>query len=330
MKKVKFPALPLLIVFSLTLCLAACGGETVEGEEHIHDVKMEYGLGLLGLVSIEDGAKIFKKIDYMGLVPEETVPAWRLAQWGTKFNLADGEERMDQDVYNLKDNTKDFRVHTKTGEYSLDCYTADEYPTPRVFGQAWPHFIVSQDILKMTRVGDAQKIIADLDYEVTFIENLMSDSQFTPELHTALFQWVFIIRNENKDSLDYGQYIWLNIPYYDARYERLEEDVFLDFGKEDKSDTFIYTADTAEYLPGKANEHGERHRVKIDLVPYVERALTAVADNNENSNSVSPMLKNTTLDDLRIQQFYIGWEITGTFNAGLHIYSNSLRYVMTE
>ena len=177
----------------------------------------------------------------------------------------------------------------------------------------------------MSRLDELEHVWAALDFEITVSENLTSSS-FNPDLHTALFQWVFIVRNDNQDSLDYGNYIWVNIPYYDARYDFNEEAAFLDFGKEDKSDTFIYSASSKKVLNNKKVVVGERRNSVIDLKEYIEIALETIQNLPANANSEFPILLNTTLADLRIESFYIGWEIPGTFNASVTIYSNSLKY----
>lgn len=318
----------IIFVTFLLLVITACTKEnnTIPGEEVILDKNMENGIGILGTVSIVDLKEIKRHFRYSDTVPSNVRPVWRLAQWGTRFNFKDtGIESIDGDFFIISDDTKEFRVNPKTGEYSLNTYTALEYPEPRKFNEPWLHLITEQNIADMSRVDEMKHIWADLDFEITLVENLMG-TMFNPDLHTALFQWVFIVRNENPDSLDYGNYIWVNIPYYDARYDFHKEDAFLDFGKEDKSNTFIYMADSREILNNKPIIVGERRRVTIDLKVYIQKALERIQSLPENVNSQFPILLNTQLSDLRIEQFYIGWEVPGTFNACATIYSNSLKY----
>lgn len=61
-------------------------------------------------------------------------------------------------------------------------------------------------------------------------------------------------------------------------------------------------------------------------MPYVERALEKIQNHEGNLSSDYPLLVNTTVDDLRINQFYIGWEVPGTFSCGATIYKNSILY----
>lgn len=318
-----------LVMLMVSLTLIGCKETTTEtypGDEIILDKNIERGIGILGVESITDLREIHRYFRYSDTVSKNIDPLWRLMQWGTRYNFREsGVETIDGDFFVISDSTKEFRINPTTGEYSLNTFTALEYPTPRIFNQPWLHFATEQIINDPSRIDEMANIWVDLDFEITQCENLMG-TDFNPDLHTALFQWVFIVRNENMDSLDYGNYIWVNIPYFDARYDFNEEDAFLDFGKEDKSDTFIYSASSREILSDMRINVGERRRVTIDLKAYIIKALEKIQNLPANLNSDHPILLNTELYDLRVESFYIGWEIPGTFNASATIYANSLKY----
>lgn len=335
------------VALALGCCAAGCvacgdgeGGGTTElqGYEAIMDPTMSNGVDVLGTVSIIDGSTVTYEFDYMGTVPDNAVAQWKLGQWGTKFGYADyGKQTKEGDNYILSDgHSKEFIVNPTTGQYSLNCYTEDEYPEPRPNGADWLHLITIQNVVDISRVSEMENIYVDLDFSVDFCENRMTESEFNPDLHSALFQWVFVLTNVNPDSPDYNNYFWLNIPYYDGRsltidsWKQFEEFSKLDDGKEDKSNTFIYSAGSEAYLPEEGVQIGERYHITIDLVPYIERAIESIQQNPQNANSAYPILMNTTLDDLRINQFYIGWEVPGTFDCGVTIYKNSLLYNKAE
>ena len=307
--------------------------EELPGTEVILDRNMQNGVDVLGTVSIEDLGKVTYQFRYLDSVPSDAVSLWKLGQWGTKFGLADtGEESQDGDNYILKDDTKEFIVNPKTGQYSLNCNTQKEYPVPKPYGADWLHFITIQNVSDISRISEMENIWMDLDFSIPYCENLMSEADFNMDLHTALFQWVFVVKNCNPDSFDYNQYFWMNIPLYDGRslsdelWKTFKESAFLDYGKEDKSSTFIYMAPSDGYLTEEGVEVGKRYRITLDLIPYLEKALTTIQQLDENKNSDFPLLLNTTMDDLCINQFYIGWEVPGTFNCGATIYKNSLLY----
>ena len=326
------------VCLAALVCFAGCsgGGEELPGEEVILDPTMSRGVGVMGTESISDLSEVTYQFNYLNTVPEGSVSMWRLGQWGTKYGLADtGVESQDGDNYILRDDTKEFIVNPKTGQYSLNCDTTLEYDEPKPYGAAWLHLITVQNLADISRVSEMENIYAELDFSIDYCENLMGNG-FDPDLHTALFQWVFIIQNVNVDSPDYNQYFWLNIPYYDGRgltiesWRKFEEYAVLDYGKEDKSNSFIYSASSDGYLPEGGMELGKRYRMVIDLVPYIERALSTIQTLDQNLSSDYPMLLNTTTDYLRIGQFYIGWEVPGTFTCGATIYKNSLKYNKTE
>ncbi|NMA05520.1 MAG: hypothetical protein GX931_04025 [Acholeplasmataceae bacterium] len=323
-----FKKLICILLLFLVGNVSACKEKEEEylGDEVILDKNLELGIGILGIESITDLSTIHRYYRYSDTVPKNVNPIWRLMQWGTRYNFRDyGEETIEDGFYVIRDDTKEFKVNPETGEYCLNAFTALENPQPRVYGEPWLHLATEQRLSDMSRLDELEHVWACLDFEITVSENLMG-ANFNPDLHTALFQWVFIVKNDNIDSPDYHDYIWVNIPYFDARYDFSEEAAFLDFGKDDKSDTFIYSADSKKVLENKAVKVGERRRVVIDLKKYIEIALQTIQELPANANSEFPILLNTTLQDLRIESFYIGWEIPGTFNASATIYSNSLKY----
>jgi len=336
MKKIWIIVVSAVLVVAITVtCVFMFANkkpEELPGKEVILDVTMSKGLDVLGTVSIVDLSKVTYKFRYLNSVADDEVSMWRLGQWGTKYPIAEyAEEFQDGDNYVLKDPTKEVIVNPKTGQYSLNCFAELEYDTPKPYGDAWLHLITIQNLADISRVSEMKNIYADLDFSIDFCENLMGNT-FNPDLHTALFQWVFVVTNVNPDSPDYKQYCWMNIPYYDGRgltidsWKTFDEYTIFDHGKEDKSDAFIYSVSSDEYLGENGIELGKRYRITLDLIPYIEKALNSIQTLDQNLNNDYPVLLNTTLDDLMITQFYIGWEVPGTFNAGCTIYKNSLKY----
>src|SRR5690554_5796131 len=177
----------ILVSFILVL-MASCTKQekVIPGEEVILDKNMENGIGILGTVSIVDLKEIKRYYRYSDTVPSNVKPIWRLAQWGTLYDFkTTSVEEIDGDYYVISDETKEFRVNPKTGEYSLNTYTALENPEPRMFNEPWLHFIIEQNIADVSRLDEMKHIWADLDFEITQGENLMGNS-FNPYLHTAL------------------------------------------------------------------------------------------------------------------------------------------------
>lgn len=339
MKKI-FKPLLLLIAFIMaaTSFAAGCGStQNLNGEEAITDPYMQNGVDVLGTVSIRDGGNVFYKMRYMDTVPANVKAFWKLGQWGTKygFHTAEMTEERDGDNYVYKDRSKEFIINPVTGQYSLNCDTSSEYEEygsaglPQ--GTEWLHLITMHTVVDISRVTEMEHIWMILDFEIPYCENLMGENLNT-NIHTALFQWVFAVGNSNPDSPDYNDYFWLNLPLYDGRslvtdeWKDFEEWTALDFGKEDKTDTYVYSADSDSYLPTGGIEIGKRYKITVDLIPFIERALSCVQTNEQNATSAYPLLMNTTADDLRITSFYIGWETPGTFNCGATIYGNSLIY----
>ena len=84
-------------------------------------------------------------------------------------------------------------------------------------------------------------------------------------------------------SEDYGKALWVGIPTFDYRYERLaaEESVHWDTG----TATYIYTVPPRSICGDISFHDGRWHAVCRDILPAVKRALEAMRERGELTHS---------------------------------------------
>ena len=137
---------------------------------------------------------------------------------------------------------------------------------------------------------------------------------FDETLHTAQAPFYLMVRNRNKDSKDYGLGLWVGIPTFDYRYQRLadEETVHWDVG----TATYIYTIPPRTVWGDVNLGDGKWHKADKDILPMVQRAVEAMREKGSFTDS--------RWEDLAITGMNFGWEIPGTFDAELKVRGMSL------
>ena len=125
------------------------------------------------------------------------------------------------------------------------------------------------------------------------------------------------MRNENPESPDYQLALWVGIPSFDYRYLRLDstERVHWDIG----TATYIY-AIPPRTVWGDISFHDHQwHKAQIDLLPLILRSLEAMQEKG--------VFTHTVPKDLVLTGMNFGWEVPGTFDAGLEVRNMSIRIV---
>lgn len=253
-----------------------------------------------------------KIINYMNTVKHQ--PTWKLAQWCCKHNLANGKELITIDnAYLYQDGSKTLKVYPYTGEIHLELLASNEYTTPRIDGEGWPHILIEQEFSKKVKVKDLQKAVIDIEFVVTKFIDYMKDTK--TNLHTAQFQWFFAIADKNPDSKGYGDFLWFGLSFVDyPRYNFPPAYEAQDGGKEENTGKFIYIIDSKEYLQ-KPFEVNKKVRVHYDFLPHLQKAINKAKEKG--------YLVNSDIHDLVIDNMNLGWEVTGTFDVGVNIFNIS-------
>ncbi len=116
-------------------------------------------------------------------------PAWQLAQWCCKHNLADATERVTQNgAYVIGDASKCVTVDVEQGTISLELNTSEEYTVSRVEGEGWPHILIEQIFEKKVSVMNAKKI--ELEIELSIDKVTCRQKEPVEHYHTAQLSWM--------------------------------------------------------------------------------------------------------------------------------------------
>ncbi len=286
--------------------------------EIIQDFFFKRGFALTPLdpAIVQQGGGFNKTyVDTLDFGGDGSHPVWRLAQWYSKYDLADTPltEEHDGGLAYINEGKKIILFPDHSLWLEVDA--GMEYDSARVNGQPWPHLLIAQDFHDISpNVGETDRLEFTMKIKIEKCENKMAPGTYDPAIHTAQSPFYFILVNDNKKSEDYGQRIWFGLPSYDYRYLILRdhEVVIWDIG----TGMYIYDVPEAKIWGNVSLHDGRWHKTKINLKPLILRALEAMREKG--------LFRNTVPGDLKITGMNFGWEVPGTFNAALRVMGISL------
>ncbi len=341
MKKFLIVTLALVMLLAATGCTPAgqIAGSTqpqsVE-KELLFDKTFAQGIKISNLESHQVGYTWWQYGDNVG-----TEPYWSLGQYcnlaATRENYdasvndlslgnalfdipAMGITGQDGDFYTLtnRSGSKFISVNPQTGEYNLNVDTSKEYidqttgePVIRQNGEDWVHMIIQQSP-GVVYLSQVESFIMELDFTVTCNE------VYDGSVGAAQFQWIFTIHDK---ASDLGDYMWFNVALFDNRYEIYPGYGAGDGGKADATGKYIYAPSGQELFPetGGKVEIGKTYHVKLDLKAYMYEAFQAAQKNGA--------LPQSKWEDMAVNGFNIGWEVSNLSKVGVNIQNMSLRVV---
>ncbi len=253
-------------------------------------------------------------------------PDWKLGQWASR-DLITPETPLKSEGNGkiLQTGTKYIRVIPGAGRFRMDTEASKEYTHVRREGEAWPHLLIDQDLSDRDLDLSALEYLRfSLDFCIEACECRMQKDEFDPTLHTAQFQWYCTLRNQNRNSPDFGDTIWFGLQFYDARMPRPGGTIQVDGGKEDASGFAIYCVEYDKFL-SEPVKIGEKYSVRFDLLPEICTAIGKVKK-FEGVRS----FRNTNMSDLRVTSMNLGWELPGTYDVRSWFSGLSLNYKRRE
>jgi len=268
----------------------------------LKDSKFRKGFMLKGLNSIRDGNKSI----YDFKTHSDIAPDWFLCQWNSKYNLAEGGVLSKSgESFEISDRSKSI-ASDGTGGLTFVLNANEEYDSPRLTGQPWPHLLIEQDFEKKHRISDLKKINLNCSFKlVNFTDYLKGSAQHH---HTAQFVWVVVLGNENPLSKNYGRIIWVVFCLFDSRYEFVplftEQDSALPDGD------FIYSFEGQKFIDTPLSAK-ETVNMDFDLYPHIEGILQTAQK--------CGFMTDTGIDDLVLKNTNMGFEITGTYDAAVTV-----------
>lgn len=260
-------------------------------------------------------------------------PVWELCQWATRYGFHDETVTTFTDhgagKYTYANPSKTFTVDTGTGEIYLgldasECYVYGD----RTNGQEWPHLLLSRDIKKNanSKVSDKKSINVSLDIALDKFEDKMT-SPVNTGLHSAMCLLYLFVSNYDEASNNFSDMIWLGMMLFDNRYEYAPEMAMVDEGsKESATGKYIFNIAADNYL-SEGNNFYENGEIKVDsekyvhidfdVLPYISAALTRAQQSGAMSNS--------SFENLYISGMYLGYELPGTYDIGMHFKNLDIR-----
>ena len=176
----------LLTVVLSVLGLNSCKDKSSDSVvEIITDTNFANGIGLEG--SNSSDTSIIRFLNPFGV--NENDPDWNLAQWGSRYNLKEVEFVSGDDGISYTDSGKSiaFKLVDNSAQITMKMFGSNEYPTPRKFGEDWPHILLEQKFKIPQSVNNIKSLNLNLDFILLNSEMKMPIDSFNPELHTIQF-----------------------------------------------------------------------------------------------------------------------------------------------
>lgn len=287
----------------------------------VNEKKEERTVELLQDTLFENGFKTQWKHDDPGadtvifFEGKDKYPFWQLAQWWSKYNIADDEIILNDDKFLVEDAGKKVELDRNSGTLSLNVYAKNEYDVPRPENGNWPHLLLAQDLTSAMNYpfSDLEKITASLKFNVTFFENYMTEEE-KQSWHHGQLAWFINLKNVNMSSPGYNNHLWFGLNLYNTDFEYA-----LDFAGQDMAGgpgDFIYTVGAKRFMDTPV-QVGQEKVINVDIFPFVEKALEVAKLNG--------FMADTEFGDLAVTGMNIGWEVFGTFNLGVDLTGISIQ-----
>lgn len=250
---------------------------------------------------------------------EGKIPNWRIAQWWSKFPIDEKEP------VKLREGCAGYRndgitLILENGDYSnvltMHMDTENEYKDYiRKDGDGFPHILATQIFEGLPKIHEMHSLTVSYTVRISACENKMKPKDYIPSKHCAHVVSYFAVKNKNSDKESYGEYFWFGMPVFDSRWDFPKEFRAKD-GSDDKNaqkkgtGMYIYTM-CGEKLWSKPIGDGNWHSFEKNVLPLM---LEGFSDAKQKG-----YLKDAELKDMELFSYNIGWEIPGTFNAGVQL-----------
>lgn len=243
-------------------------------------------------------------------------PVWGVAQWHSRFTLADAKRTVREDgMVRFDDGAKFvecFPDHA-SADLALGLDGTREYGgrSPAV-GDPWPHLLVERQLLNHPRLPTLHAVRFHLRYRVREWRREECPG-YDPKRHTAQLVFYLTIQNRNRRSPGFGDYYWFGIPLFDARYRIPVPHLAKDVGSDRKPATgkFIFNPGAARYTDRSAHD-GDWITLDCDLLPLMHEGLEAAWDRGYLQGSRDPA-------DYAPGGMNMGWEVTGCLRAAAEL-----------
>jgi len=260
----------------------------------------------------------------LGVLQTDATPSsrpadWRIAQWASRDLLLPGAcARNATGVWVAENPAK--RIEIERDDHGLTRLLLEgraiyEYNGhSRENGEAWPHLLIEQSFPAPLRLDAQNQIRFTLDTRVPFCK--AAPGKLDPGLHTAQVSAYWTVHNVTPGNPDEHDMIWFGIPIFDARYPIPPPNYAIDGGKADASGKFICLMDGKRFWKAPTGD-GSWHHLDTELLGLIREGLVITQEHGH--------LKNTTMKDLAITSFNLGWELPGAYDAAIEFRGISMK-----
>jgi len=252
-------------------------------------------------------------------------PVWGLAQWHSRFTLAETEpQRMPDGAIRFADGAKSvtFFPLGSDADVAFGLLGTIEYegkaPKP---GDPWSHLLAERKLAANPSIKELEALPLFVQYRL--VEERVSQPEgFTPRRHTAQFVFYITVQNRNRQSPGFGDYYWFGVPMYDTRYRIPKAHKATDVGSDRKPATgkFIFNPGGDKYTTQSAHDR-QWVTIERDLLPLVREGLETAWQRGYLKDSHNPA-------DYRLGGMNTGWEVTGPIDVEMQIRGLRLEAVM--
>lgn len=238
-------------------------------------------------------------------------PSWRVVQWASRFVLS-GDKPVVNDDTVIYQNAGKRITFLKKGRHTtvgLEVKGSAEYISPRKNNQSWPHLLLEQQYAAPISLSHVQHLNYSIQAKLLYATDHLGNA-FDKGLHTAQINLFISIQNLNPNSAGYRDYFWFGLPLYDYRYPEIAPYDAQDMGKDDATKKFISAVSSAELYAGTMHNK-QWIAINKDVYPMLVKAF--------NTAQQRGFLKGSKLSDMAIGEMNVGWEIPGTYDAGILI-----------
>ncbi len=204
------------------------------------------------------------------VTPEK--PAWGLAQWYSKFNLAGARpEVLPYCAFKFADQAKSVTLSppgTPDSDLILAVNAKAEYGLhARRKRDPWVHLLASQRLKATPNLAEMKHLYFTISARLLY-SRLYKTPDYNPRLHAAQFVCFITVQNLNRDSSGYGDFVWFGIPLYDDRFYLPKRFIAPDRALK----KLIYTPPGEVYTTQSLHSH-QGVEITSDLLPLMKQAL---------------------------------------------------------
>lgn len=252
-----------------------------------------------------------------------TGPLWQLAQHSSAYSLVDPAYKTPKVIdgtYVYSTPATTFSVNPTKGAVTLAIDGTKEYSKdddgdgirdgvnllPRQGYENWVHLLLLSTLYPKITFGEIDKLEFEIDFTLNKCVNVLEErglgDLFNSGAHTAQITMYFVVYSNS--AADQGKYFWFGVSMFDARYKSTKPAAMFDTGT---NSLMIGTG--TEAVLSEPVKTGKTYQIRYNMIDDMKKGLETCHEKG--------VLLNTTVDDLYLCDFNLGWELPGIYDASI-------------